>query len=57
MSDGVWKYAGWDRVRRTASGMLGQPLIDALRKLAGLPGSGRLQDDFTLIALQERDDL
>jgi hypothetical protein len=56
MSDGVWKYVGWDRVMQAASGLCGNELVTALRKQAGLPGSGRLQDDFTLVALQEGSD-
>jgi PPM family protein phosphatase len=53
LSDGAWKYAGWDRVAQAASQLSGKDLIDSLRKLAGLPRSGRLQDDFTLVVLQE----
>jgi PPM family protein phosphatase len=51
LSDGVWKYAGWDRVADAASRLPGKELIDLLRRHAGLPKSGRLQDDFTLVAL------
>jgi PPM family protein phosphatase len=53
LSDGVWKYAGWDKVSHSASLLLGQDLIDSLRKQACLPRSSRLQDDFTVIALQD----
>ena len=53
LSDGVWKYCGWDRVSHAASNLFGQDLIDSLRKQAGLPGSGRLQDDFTVVALYD----
>ena len=34
-----------------ASHLSGEGLIDSLRKQASLPGSGRLQDDFTLVVL------
>ncbi len=53
LSDGVWKYCGWDRVSEAASRLSGRDLIDSLREQAGLPGSGRLQDDFTLVALHD----
>ena len=52
MSDGVWKYAGWETVREVALETSGQACIDALREKALLPGSGRLQDDFTLVVLE-----
>jgi hypothetical protein len=51
LSDGVWKYAGWDWVSLAASDLTGKDLLDSVRKQAGLPGSGRLQDDFTVVAL------
>jgi PPM family protein phosphatase len=53
LSDGVWKYAGWDRIAKAASRLSGNELLDLLRKQAGLPGSGRLQDDFTVVAIQD----
>jgi hypothetical protein len=53
LSDGVWKYVGWNRVADAASRLSGKELMDLLRKQAGLPGSGRLQDDFTLVAIQD----
>jgi hypothetical protein len=52
MSDGVWKYVGWERINEAAARFRGQELVDHLGKLARLPGSGRFQDDFTLILLQ-----
>ena len=52
MSDGVWKYAGWGAVVSAAANEAGQVCIDTLRKAATLPGSGGLQDDFTLIVLE-----
>jgi hypothetical protein len=53
LSDGVWKYAGWDRIADAASRLSGEHLVDLLRKQAGLPSSGRLQDDFTVVAIQD----
>jgi hypothetical protein len=52
MSDGVWKYAGWDRVLQIAKEKQGEGLIDALRDSARMPHSADLQDDFTLVVFQ-----
>jgi serine/threonine protein phosphatase PrpC len=49
MTDGVWKYVGWDRVIATAGAHPGRAALEALRELARLPKSGGLQDDFTAI--------
>lgn len=53
MSDGVWKYAGWESILRFPVGEPGEEVIRALRQRAALPGTGSLQDDFTLIVVQE----
>ena len=55
MSDGVWKYAGWERIRKAMKTLRGQPLIDALQEAARMKGSKTFQDDFTLIAIQDQD--
>ena len=52
LSDGVWKYVGWDRVVKAGEQLTGKTLIDSLRQQAGLPGSGCLQDDFTIVVCQ-----
>jgi hypothetical protein len=52
MTDGVWKYAGWEQVFAAAAACSGTAMIGALRKAASLPASGRLQDDFTLVGFQ-----
>ncbi len=52
MTDGVWKYAGWDAVLQAAAGAAGEDVVAALRQRAALPGSGALQDDFTLVILR-----
>lgn len=52
MSDGVWKYVGWERIIETAQRTGGQPLIDNLQALARLPTSGQFQDDFTIVVLE-----
>lgn len=54
MSDGVWKYVGWDRVIDVASQARGSDVIAELQQAARLPGSGRLQDDFTVVLLEDR---
>jgi hypothetical protein len=51
MSDGVWKYAGWEAVNQAAAST-NDDVIRSLRERAGLPGTGALQDDFTLVALR-----
>jgi hypothetical protein len=55
MTDGVWKYAGWDAVLQAAAGAAGGDVIPSLRQRAALPGSGALQDDFTLVILSAAD--
>ena len=55
MTDGVWKYAGWHRIKEAASRLRGGRLIDALKAIARLPGSGEFQDDFTLIVVQDNE--
>ncbi|MGL4552264.1 MAG: SpoIIE family protein phosphatase [Gemmataceae bacterium] len=55
MTDGVWKYAGWGRIKVSAARLRGQALIDELQRAARLPGSGKFQDDFTLIVIQDHE--
>ncbi|HEY7424964.1 MAG TPA: protein phosphatase 2C domain-containing protein [Gemmataceae bacterium] len=50
MSDGVWKYAGWDSI--LASKGTEETIIHALREKAALPRTGQLQDDFTVVVFQ-----
>ena len=52
MSDGVWKYAGWENILRIGFGERGEAIGDALLEAARLKRTGELQDDFTLIVLQ-----
>ena len=52
MSDGVWKYAGWENILRIGVGERGEAIGDALLEGARLKRTGELQDDFTLIVLQ-----
>jgi hypothetical protein len=50
MTDGVWKFVGWDAILRVAAGGA-DDIVRSLRQGAGLPGGGALQDDFTLVVL------
>ena len=52
MSDGVWKYAGWQRIAEAARQPWGEPLLAALQAGARLPGSGAFPDDFTVVAFE-----
>jgi serine/threonine protein phosphatase PrpC len=52
MSDGVWKYVGWNRLVAIATQEAGATLIARLQEAARLPGSGRFQDDFTVVLLE-----
>ena len=52
MTDGVWKYVGWDAALQAAASPAEQDVIPPLRQRAGLPSSGALQDDFTLVVLR-----
>jgi PPM family protein phosphatase len=54
MSDGVWKYAGWEAVEAAMREETGERLIERLRERARLPGSGRFPDDFTAVLLERR---
>jgi hypothetical protein len=55
MSDGVWKYSRWEKIKEAGKTLRGKALIDDLLQSARLTKSGQLQDDFTLVVLQ-RDD-
>lgn len=55
MTDGVWKYAGWDAVKGLAGELRGEELIAALAARARLPGSGTFPDDFTVAVVASDD--
>jgi serine/threonine protein phosphatase PrpC len=57
MSDGVWKYVGWDRIIEAARREHGASLVAALQRSARLPRSGRFQDDFTVVVLESTADV
>ena len=52
MSDGVWKYAGWDRISAAVAAHRGGALIAALQAPARLRLSGRFPDDFTVVLFE-----
>jgi hypothetical protein len=54
MSDGVWKYAGWESVFESAALEDGRSIISGVRDRAALPRTSRLQDDFTMVVLRGR---
>ncbi len=49
VTDGVWKYVGWDQMIGEAQSHLGQAALGEMMGLARLPRSGELQDDFTAV--------
>jgi len=53
VSDGVWKYVGWESIAEMAARHRGQELIDALRRAALEAGGGRLQDDLSVALLHD----
>ena len=53
VSDGVWKYVGWESITQIAARHQGQALIDALRRAAREAGRGKLQDDFSVALLHD----
>ena len=52
MSDGVWKYVGWDRIRDLAGRLSGEELLAELQVAARLPRSGQFPDDFTVVLIE-----
>ena len=56
MTDGVWKYIGWEKLAALAEQKQGQELIDAACAACRLR-SGALQDDFTLVVWHSGSDM
>ncbi len=54
MTDGVWKYVGWERVREIAADRHGSAMIQALAEAAKLPRTGQFQDDFTVVLIEHQ---
>lgn len=53
MSDGVWKYVGWENIARMAATQSGETLIASLRQAALDANGGKLDDDFSVALLQQ----
>jgi hypothetical protein len=53
MTDGVWKYAGWERIIESIQLPVNQSVLADLRQSASLRNTGTLQDDFTAILIGE----
>jgi serine/threonine protein phosphatase PrpC len=56
MSDGVWKYAGWDKINNSFAKLDGQELLAAIQNRARLRTSRTFPDDFTLVLLESKQD-
>jgi PPM family protein phosphatase len=52
VSDGVWKYVGWERVLALGRAYRGEPLGRALRDEVLSRSGGRLPDDFSCAVLE-----
>ena len=53
MTDGVWKFAGWDQIREKAIEVRDpEAMIESIRG-AAIRSAGSLQDDFTLLVIRE----
>ncbi len=55
MTDGVWKYAGWENIVRLGGDSRGEDIAAAIRNCAQMR-NGELQDDFTLVVLRDTDE-
>ena len=53
ISDGVWKYVGWESIAHLAANNSGETLIAALRQASSEAGGGRMQDDFSVALFSE----
>jgi PPM family protein phosphatase len=53
MTDGVWKYAGWDAIIAHISRHRGRELLDEILRSARAGGGNGLQDDFTLVVCEK----
>jgi len=52
VTDGVWKYTGVDPIVDTMQTTGGKMLIETLSAAARLPRTGGLQDDFTIVVVE-----
>jgi serine/threonine protein phosphatase PrpC len=52
MSDGVWKFVGWERLVQAVTEPNPEPILETLQRAARLQ-SGRFPDDFTAVVFEE----
>ena len=52
MTDGVWKYVGWDRIEEMLKRVWGEELKNELVAAGRLPGSGKYPDDFSFALIE-----
>ena len=52
MSDGVWRYVGFETIGELAARKQGQELVSSARQLQLGQSGGRLGDDFSIILVQ-----
>ncbi len=52
MSDGVWKFIGWETIIKRCGADSGQELMSSLRDVAAKNTGGTLADDFSLILIE-----
>ena len=52
MSDGVWKYVGWETIIERCSAASGHELISSLREVAAKSTGGTFLDDFSVILIE-----
>ncbi len=53
MSDGVWRYVGYDAIGEMSAHKAGQVLISGVRQMQLEQNGGTLGDDFSIILLQK----
>jgi PPM family protein phosphatase len=53
MSDGVWKYIGWDYIFKISKQLSGSELITGLRDYLLQSHNGHMMDDFSIIIFQD----
>jgi serine/threonine protein phosphatase PrpC len=53
VSDGVWKYAGRDKLTAAARESAGEEVLARLQSAARLRGSAGFPDDFTVVLIEE----
>lgn len=52
MSDGAWKFTGWDKLTEISLDESGNSIVESIRSWAALPGINRFRDDFTVVVVK-----